>query len=150
MTGLPHPRSSHRLRGRLLLRGWDMSQRPFLLLHLVSWTRFALSYYGSALRPLIVRATTASADFCGSFRLPVGRRSRHRHPRRSPRVLRTCFHAYACRIYASTCWADFGLQICWLPCPVHAPRMRFLFVRPAFCLGLPSHGALRSRSCLWL
>lgn len=150
MTGLLHPRGLFRLPGRYLPRGRDGSPGPFLLLHLVSWTRFAPPSCGSALRPLIGRATMASADFCAGFRWPVDHRSRYRHPRRSPRVLRTCFPAYACRIYAPTCWTDFGLRLGWHPRPAFAPRMRFLFVRPAFCLGLPSHRASRPRSCLRL
>ena len=150
MTGLLHLRGHFRLHGRSLPRRRNGSPVSFLLLHLVSWTRFVPLSCGSALRPLIDRATMASADFCAGLRWSVDHRSRRRHPCRSPRVLRTCFPAYACRIYAPACWTDFGLRLGWHPYPACAPRMRFLFVRPAFCLGLPSHDASRPRSCLQL
>ena len=60
------------------------------------------------------------------------------HPCRSPRVLRTHLHAYACRIYAASFCASIGLCRNSPAHPNASPRIRFLFVRPAFCLGLPS------------
>ena len=56
---------------------------------------------------------------------------------RSPRVLRTHFHAYACRIYVTAFRASFGLRRYSPSCPAVPPRIRFLFVRPALCLRLP-------------
>jgi hypothetical protein len=39
--------------------------------------------------------------------------------------------------YAALCRASTGLWPFMLPCPNASPRIRFLFVRPALCLGLP-------------
>jgi hypothetical protein len=44
--------------------------------------------------------------------------------------------AYACRIYVTAFRASIGLDIGLLTPPCRL--IRFLFVRPAFCLGLPS------------
>ncbi|RQT04058.1 hypothetical protein DF035_10930 [Burkholderia contaminans] len=52
--------------------------------------------------------------------------------------MRTHLHAYACRIYAPSFRASFGLWPSWLPYPDASPHIRFLFVRPALCLRLPS------------
>ncbi len=60
------------------------------------------------------------------------------HPCRSPRVLRTHLHAYACRIYAASFCASTGLCRNSPAHPNASPHIRFLFVRPALCLGLPS------------
>jgi len=46
--------------------------------------------------------------------------------------------AYACRIYVTAFRASIGLWRLWPSYPAAPPRIRFLFVRPAFCLGLPS------------
>ena len=46
--------------------------------------------------------------------------------------------AYACRIYVTAFRASIGLWQSLLPHPAVPPLIRFLFVRPAFCLGLPS------------
>ena len=61
-----------------------------------------------------------------------------RQPCRSPRVLRTHLHAYACRIYAASDRASFGLWLFGPPHPNASSLIRFLFVRPALCLRLPS------------
>jgi hypothetical protein len=50
-----------------------------------------------------------SADFYERIATPFGAVSSRERVRRSPRVMRTCFHAYACRIYARTFRTDFGL-----------------------------------------
>ncbi len=60
------------------------------------------------------------------------------HPCRSPRVLRTHLHAYACRIYSASFCASIGLCRNSPAHPNASPHIRFLFVRPALCLGLPS------------
>ena len=60
-----------------------------------------------------------------------------RHAARSPRVLRTHLHAYACRIYAASFRASTGLCISWPSHPACAASIRFLFVAPALCLRLP-------------
>lgn len=46
--------------------------------------------------------------------------------------------AYACRIYVAAFRASIGLWRLWPPHPAAPPHIRFLFIRPAFCLGLPS------------
>ena len=52
-------------------------------------------FSGTPLRP---QPTMPSADFCTRIPTPLDAGST-RHARRSPRVLRTHLHAYACRIY---------------------------------------------------
>ena len=84
----------------------------------------------------------ASADSWNHIPPPFDGDSPRGHDPRSPRVMRTCFHAYACRIYGRAFCAELGLRRYWTPYPARSPRMRFLFVRPAFCHGLPSHGRL--------
>ena len=79
-----------------------------------------------------------SADFCAVIPAPHGAGGPDGQPCRSPRVLRTHFHAYACRIYVMAFCASIGLRRLWTAYPAMPPRIRFLFVRPAFCLGLPS------------
>src|SRR5258708_22829300 len=63
-----------------------------------------------------------SADFCAVVATPCDVGSSAERLRRPPRVMRTCLHAYACRIYARTFRADFGLQRYWPPYPVRAPH----------------------------
>lgn len=79
-----------------------------------------------------------SADFCTVIPAPRGAGSPDGQPCRSPRVLRTHFHAYACRIYVMAFCASIGLRRFRTAYPAMPPRIRFLFVRPAICLGLPS------------
>lgn len=79
-----------------------------------------------------------SADFCTVIPAPHGAGSPDGQPCRSPRVLRTHFHAYACRIYVMAFCASIGLRRFRTAYPAMPPRIRFLFVRPAICLGLPS------------
>jgi len=62
---------------------------------------------------------------------------------RSPRVLRTHFHAYARRIYVKTFRAGIGLWRALPSYPALPPLMRFLFVGPAFCLQLPPDSTSR-------
>ena len=49
-------------------------------------------------------ATMASADFCHGIRTPLDALSHQRQHGRSPRVLRTHLHVYACRIYVTVYW----------------------------------------------
>jgi hypothetical protein len=65
---------------------------------------------GSALRSNRA-ATMASADFCHRIKAPLDALSHSRHHGRSPRVLRTHLHAYACRIYVTAFRASTGLCI---------------------------------------
>jgi hypothetical protein len=83
-----------------------------------------------------------SADFCRPVRRPFDLRST-RQTDRSPRVMRSHLRAYARRIYVRVFRASTGLGR-YLPArPALPPRMRFLFVGPAFCLRLPSDSASR-------
>ncbi len=52
-------------------------------------------------------------------------------------------HAYACRIYVVAFRASTGLCSSWPAHPATPPHIRFLFVRPALCLRLPSDSASR-------
>ena len=62
----------------------------------------------SALR-LALTPTMASADFWRCIPTPLDAGSTW-HSARSPRVLRTHLHAYACRIYVAAFRASFGLR----------------------------------------
>lgn len=79
-----------------------------------------------------------SADFCTVIPTPRGAGSPNGQPCRSARVLRIHFHAYACRIYVMAFCATIGLCRFRTAYPARPPRIRFLFVRPAIYLGLPS------------
>uniref|UniRef100_A0A7V6A5D4 Uncharacterized protein n=1 Tax=Desulfobacca acetoxidans TaxID=60893 RepID=A0A7V6A5D4_9BACT len=57
--------------------------------------------------------------------------------------MRTHLHAYARRTYAQAFRAGTGLERYLPPHPAWTPPMRFLIVRPALCLRLPSDSALR-------
>ena len=74
---------------------------------------------GSALRSKRA-ATMASADFCHGIRAPLDALSQRQHGR-SPRVLRTHLHAYACRIYVTAFRASIGLCIYWPAHPAMPP-----------------------------
>ena len=107
-----------------------------LLLHRSS-SRSSSYSRSSLVRPFAVRAPTmASADFCDASRrlsTPVA----HWQTGRSPRVLRTHLLAYACRIYAASFREVSGFDIFGRLTPIRR-LIRFLFVRPALCLPLPS------------
>ena len=96
--------------------------------------------------PSVSRPTMPSAEFCTAIPTPLDVSSTWQLCR-SPRVSRTHLHAYAaqqvplgdaCRIYAALFRASTGLWPFSMPHPSASPRIRFLFVRPALCLGLPS------------
>ena len=97
------------------------------------------------------QGTMPSADFCRSFRRPLDPRSSRAHGApcaarqtgRPPRVMHTHLRAYARRIYVRTFRASTGLCTHLLAHPALTPRMRFLFVEPAFCLRLPSDSTSR-------
>ena len=75
----------------------------------------------SALRPKQA-ATMASADFCHGIRAPLDTLSQSRQHGRSPRVLRTHLHPYACRIYVTAFRASTGLCVYWPAHPAVPPR----------------------------
>jgi hypothetical protein len=86
--------------------------------------------------------TMPSADFCRPVRRPLDLRS-SRQTDRPPRVMRSHLRAYTRRLYVRAFRASIGLCI-YLPAhPALPPRMRFLFVGPAFCLRLPSDSTSR-------
>src|SRR5580704_2725251 len=62
----------------------------------------------------------ASADFWRSIPTPCDVSST-RQTARSPRVLRTHLHAYACRIYVIAFRASIGLRLCLPPHPTTPP-----------------------------
>lgn len=90
-------------------------------------------------RPPVWRPPMPSADLSIVVPAPHGAGSSGGQPRRSPRVLRIHFPAHACRIYVMAFRASIGLRTSWTAYPAMPPRIRFLFVRPAICLGLPSN-----------
>ena len=65
--------------------------------------------------------TMASADFWRCIPTPLDVGST-RHTARSPRVLRTHLHAYACRIYVAAFHASIGLYRYWPAHPATPPR----------------------------
>jgi len=75
---------------------------------------------GSALRSKQA-ATMASADFCHGIKTPLDALSHQRQHGRSPRVLRTHLHAYACRIYVTAFRASIGLCVYWPAHPTVPP-----------------------------
>jgi len=58
-------------------------------------------------------------------------------------------HAYARHVYFRSLRARIGLWIFTPSHPLRLPRMWFLFVRPAFCLQLPSDSASRPTPLLF-
>ena len=89
-----------------------------------------------------IGTTMASADFCFLISRPLDRNSQ-RQGNRSPRAMHTLFPAYARRIYVTSFRVSTGLRRSLPPCPLMPPRIQFLFVRPAFCLRLPSDSTSR-------
>ena len=80
--------------------------------------------------------TTASADFCRPSRhltAPVA----HGRLNRSPRVIRATFLLMPVGSTSQRSVQVLGFEDIGLLTPLHR-LIRFLFVRPAFCLGLPS------------
>jgi len=65
--------------------------------------------------------TMASADFWPTIPAPLNAGSPIAQQARSPRVLRTHLHAYACRIYVVAFRASTGLRRCWPPHPTTPP-----------------------------
>ena len=74
----------------------------------------------SALR-FALTPTMASADFWRCIPTPLDVSST-RHIARSPRVLRTHLHAYACRIYVAAFRASIGLCRYWPAHPATPPQ----------------------------
>jgi hypothetical protein len=92
---------------------------------------------GSALRRSVHPAPTASADFCRPIPTPRGAGST-RQGDRPPRVRRATFVPYTCRIYGRNLRVISGFGSFGPLARMRTPHMRFLFVRPALCLQLPS------------
>ena len=108
-----------------------------LLLHRFA-SRSSVLLSASLFGPSAPSPTMASADFWP----PISTTSRspiaQRQIARSPRVLRTLFHAYARRIYGTAFRTRIGLCIFSPAYPRSDASIRFLFVAPALCLRLPS------------
>ena len=100
--------------GRLPLH---LAQLPALLLHRfasrsnVLVALFNVQAFGRVLfgSPPCPQPTMPSADFCIRIPSPLDAGST-RHACRSPRVLRTHLHAYACRIYVAAFRTSIGLD----------------------------------------
>jgi len=60
------------------------------------------------------------------------------------------FPTYVCCIYIKSSRVSIGLWQFMMSHPDLMPHMQFLFVRPVFCLGLPSDKSSRDCPCLWL
>jgi hypothetical protein len=113
-------------------------ERPFSVRH----STFSPSPLGPA--------TTASADSCRPIPTPLGAGStlaERGQAGRPPRVRRVTFMPYTCRIYARILRVISGFGYFGPLARMRTPHMRFLFVRPALCLQLPSDPASRRRPC---
>ena len=86
-------------------------------------------------------ATTASAVIRRPIPTPYGAGST-RQDDGLPRVRRVTFMPYTCRIYGCTLRVILGFGFCGPLARMQTPHMRFLFVRPALCLQLPSDSGL--------
>jgi hypothetical protein len=94
--------------------------------------------------------TTASADFCRPIPTSLNAGSTPVagwQDDRSPRVRRLTSVPYTRRIYGRTVRVISGFGFCGPLARMRTPHMRFLFVRPALCLQLPSDPASRRRPC---
>src|ERR1700730_5969973 len=81
------------------------ASRSNVLIALFNVQAFGQALFGSTPCP---RPTMPSADFCTRIPTPLDVSST-RHACRSPRVLHTHLHAYACRIYVAAFRTSIGL-----------------------------------------
>jgi hypothetical protein len=91
----------------------------------------------------------ASADFCHGIRAPLNALSHSRRYGRSPRVLRTHLHAYACRIYVTAFRASTGLCVYGPAHPAVPPLSASCSSGQRFASGflqIPPHGGHPCRS----
>ena len=81
--------------------------------------------------------TMASADFCEPFKIPYGIFSRHRQARRPPRVRTAAFPPHPPHLLDHHLMV-MGFALSRKLARMIQPDMRFVFLRSAFCLRLPS------------
>jgi hypothetical protein len=93
-------------------------------------------------------ATEASAVIRRPIPTPYGAGST-RQDDGLPRVRRVTFVPYTCRIYGCTLQVILGFGFLGPLARMQTPHMRFLFVRPALCLQLPSDPGLHRTPLLF-
>jgi hypothetical protein len=84
----------------------------------------------------------ASADFCEPFKIPCGILSRHRQVLRPPRVRTAAFPPHPPHLLHHNLMV-MGFALSRKFTRMIQPDMRFVFLRSAFCLRLPSDPASR-------
>ena len=87
--------------------------------------------------PVYAEPTMASADFCEPFKIPYGIFSRHRQVRRPPRVRTAAFPPHPPHLLHHHLMV-MGFALSRKLAQMIQPDMRFVFLRSAFCLRLPS------------
>jgi hypothetical protein len=87
--------------------------------------------------PAYAGPTIASADFCEPFKIPHGTLSRHRQARRPPQVRTAAFAPHPPHLLHHHLMV-MGFALSRKLTRVIQPDMRFVFLRSAFCLRLPS------------
>jgi hypothetical protein len=87
--------------------------------------------------PAYAEPTMASADFCEPFKTPYGIFSRHRQARRPPRVRTAAFTPHPPHLPHHLLMVK-GFALSRKLARMIQPDMRFVFLRSAFCLQLPS------------
>lgn len=120
--------------------------------------RHLLKAVGKAVRPpstcsalhrlvRLLRRLLTSAAPSRHLSTPVATPENQGQVGRPPRVRRVTFVPNTCRIYARTLRVISGFGCVCPLARMRTPHMRFLFVRPALCLQLPSDPASRQRPC---
>jgi hypothetical protein len=141
-----HPTPVLAASGRCFRQGHGASQPRLLHLSSSSKTRSPSGTPCSALHRLVlrlVRPLLTPAAPSRRLSTPVA----PWQTTRPPRVRRATFVPYTCRIYARTLRVISGFGSFGPLARMQTPHMRFLFVRPALCLQLPSDPASRRRPC---
>jgi hypothetical protein len=87
--------------------------------------------------PACAEPSMASADFCEPFKIPYGIFSRHRQDRRPPRVRTAAFPPHPPHLLHHRLMV-MGFALSCKLTRVIQPDMRFVLLRSAFCLRLPS------------
>ena len=87
--------------------------------------------------PAYTGPNMASADFCEPFKIPYGILSRHRQARRPPRVRTAAFPPHPPHLLHHPLMV-MGFALSRKLTRMIKPDMRFVFLRSAFCLRLPS------------
>ena len=87
--------------------------------------------------PACTEPNMASADFCEPFKIPCGIFSRYRQARRPPRVRTAAFTPHPPHLLHHLLMV-MGFALSRKLARMIQPDMRFVFLRSAFCLRLPS------------